>query len=175
MFSLYGNTAGTPTPVLTCPSMRPACPPAAAPTSAHSPDNSDSENLISSRSTTRSTQTTASGIGSSRTPDCRQRTRSDQRHLQLVLAAAAADACCGLHALVHANLVNQFTPGQAGIRAYFCRTITAHVSRPFPLCCEAVPTRRSHTIAAIDQTYTQGRKVTQWQINDNLIWTRGTP
>ena len=24
-----------------------------------------------------------------------------------------------------------------------------------------------------NQTYTQGRKVTQWQINDNLIWTRG--
>ena len=29
------------------------------------------------------------------------------------------------------------------------------------------------TIGGNDQTYTQGRKVTQWQINDNLIWTRG--
>ena len=29
------------------------------------------------------------------------------------------------------------------------------------------------TLGGNDQTYTQGRKVTQWQINDNLIWTRG--
>ena len=31
------------------------------------------------------------------------------------------------------------------------------------------------TIGGNDQTYTQGRKVTQWQINDNLIWTQRTP
>ena len=29
------------------------------------------------------------------------------------------------------------------------------------------------TIGGNDNTYPQGRKVTQWQINDNLIWTRG--
>ena len=29
------------------------------------------------------------------------------------------------------------------------------------------------TLGGNDQTYTQGRKVTQWQINDNLIWTHG--
>ena len=28
------------------------------------------------------------------------------------------------------------------------------------------------TIGGNDQTYTQGRKETQWQINDNLVWTR---
>ena len=28
------------------------------------------------------------------------------------------------------------------------------------------------TIGGNDNTYPQGRKVTQWQINDNLIWTR---
>ena len=33
--------------------------------------------------------------------------------------------------------------------------------------------RRSLRLGGNDQTYTQGRKVTQWQINDNLIWTHG--
>ena len=27
------------------------------------------------------------------------------------------------------------------------------------------------TIGGNDQTYPQGRKVTQWQVNDNLVWT----
>jgi hypothetical protein len=29
------------------------------------------------------------------------------------------------------------------------------------------------TVGGNDQTYPQGRKVTQWQINDNLTWTKG--
>ncbi len=29
------------------------------------------------------------------------------------------------------------------------------------------------TVGGLNDTFPQGRKVTQWQINDNLTWTRG--
>ena len=48
-------------------------------------------------------------------------------------------------------------------------------SRRFPLCLwQAATYAPFTTVGGNDNTYPQGRKVTQWQINDNLDWTRAS-
>ena len=48
----------------------------------------------------------------------------------------------------------------------------AQVQQAFPIVLAAGSNSAPFTtIGGNDNTYPQGRKVTQWQINDNLIWT----
>ena len=61
---------------------------------------------------------------------------------------------------------------RAGTRASLSRTTSRTCSRRSPLCCRREREAPFTTIGGNDNTYPQGRKVTQWQINDNLIWTR---
>ncbi len=57
--------------------------------------------------------------------------------------------------------------------AFSSRTTSQPCSSGFPIVLEAGSTSLPFTtIGGNNQTYPQGRKVTQWQINDNLIWTR---
>ena len=73
------------------------------------------------------------------------------------------------------DLVNQFNPGASWYASIFEPNNFAAVQQAFPI----VLTPGSNdapftTIGGNDNTYPQGRKVTQWQINDNLDWTRGS-
>ncbi|MGC2496454.1 MAG: carboxypeptidase-like regulatory domain-containing protein, partial [Acidobacteriaceae bacterium] len=73
------------------------------------------------------------------------------------------------------TLVNQFNPGASWYSSIFEPDNYAQVQQQFPIVLtsgsDSVPFT---TIGGNDNTYPQGRKVTQWQINDNLTWTRGT-
>jgi len=73
------------------------------------------------------------------------------------------------------TLVNQFNPGASWYSSIFEPNNYAQVQQEFPIVVasgsDSVPFT---TIGGNDNTYPQGRKVTQWQINDNLTWTRGT-
>ncbi len=72
------------------------------------------------------------------------------------------------------NLVNQFNPGASWYASIFEPENFAGVLQHFPLCSTAGSNNAPFTtIGGNDNTYPQGRKVTQWQINDNLDWTRG--
>jgi hypothetical protein len=72
------------------------------------------------------------------------------------------------------NLVNQFNPGASWYSSIFQPNNYAHVLQTFPIVLEAGSAAAPFTaVGGNDQTYTQGRKVTQWQINDNLVWTHG--
>jgi hypothetical protein len=72
------------------------------------------------------------------------------------------------------NLVNQFNPGASWYSSLFLPSNYAQVLAAFPIVLTGGSSNAPFsTIGGNDQTYTQGRKVTQWQINDNLIWTRG--
>lgn len=72
------------------------------------------------------------------------------------------------------ELVNQFNPGASWYSSIFEPNNYAQVQQIFPIVfasgSSSVPFT---TIGGNDNTYPQGRKVTQWQINDNLTWTRG--
>jgi hypothetical protein len=72
------------------------------------------------------------------------------------------------------TLVNQFNPGASWYSSIFEPNNYAQVQHEFPIVLasgsDSVPFT---TIGGNDNTYPQGRKVTQWQINDNLTWTCG--
>ena len=71
------------------------------------------------------------------------------------------------------NLVNQFNPGASWYSSIFEPYNFAQVRQAFPIMLAAGSNNAPFTtIGGNDNTYPQGRKVTQWQINDNLIWTR---
>ena len=60
------------------------------------------------------------------------------------------------------------------MRASFEPNNFAQVQQTFPIVLAGGSANAPFTtIGGNDNTYPQGRKVTQWQINDNLIWTRG--
>ena len=70
-------------------------------------------------------------------------------------------------------LVNQFNPGASWYSSIFEPNNYSQVQQTFPIvlasASDSVPFT---TIGGNNNTYPQGRKVTQWQINDNLTWTR---
>ena len=72
------------------------------------------------------------------------------------------------------KLVNQFNPGASWYSSIFEPNNYSQVQQTFPIVLasgsDSVPFT---TIGGNNNTYPQGRKVTQWQINDNLTWTRG--
>ncbi len=72
------------------------------------------------------------------------------------------------------DLVNQFNPGASWYSSIFEPNNYAQVLETFPIVLtsgsDSVPFT---TIGGLNDTFAQGRKVTQWQINDNLTWTRG--
>src|SRR5208337_4765892 len=70
------------------------------------------------------------------------------------------------------NLVNQFNPGASWYSSLFLPNKYAQALDAFPIVLAGGSSNAPFTtLGGNDQTYTQGRKVTQWQINDNLIWT----
>ncbi len=72
------------------------------------------------------------------------------------------------------NIVNQFNPGASWYSSVFEPNNYPQVQQTFPIVLE--PNGDSVPFTAfggLDDTFPQGRKVTQWQINDNLTWTRG--
>jgi hypothetical protein len=72
------------------------------------------------------------------------------------------------------TLVNQFNPGASWYSSIFEPDNYAQVQQEFPIVLASGSDSVPFTaIGGNDNTYPQGRKVTQWQINDNLTWTRG--
>jgi hypothetical protein len=188
MFGLYSNTAGTPTPVLTCPLdengvLLPGNQSATslfngagcANKRTQSLNNSDSENLIVVK------------IDHTLNPNNSVWYRFQQ---DTGLQAAYTD---GINPIFNAyspqpqrtlvvgythvftpGLVNQFNPGASWYSSLFLPNDYAQVLQIFPIVLAGGSSNAPFTtLGGNDQTYTQGRKVTQWQINDNLIWSRG--
>src|ERR1017187_10356874 len=176
MFSLYGNTAGTPTPVLTCPIDAPGVPTGGcANKRTQSLNNSDSENLIvvkidhtidaNDSVWYRFQQDT--GLQAAYTDPINPIFNSYSPQPQRTLVV-------GYTRLFTPNLVNQFNPGASWYSSIFQPNSYAQVLATFPIVLAGGSSNAPFTtIGGNNQTYTQGRKVTQWQINDNLIWTRG--
>jgi Carboxypeptidase regulatory-like domain len=188
MFELYNNTAGTPTPVLTCPlddngvllpgtenSTNLLNGAGCANKRTQSLNNSDSENLIvvkvdhtlnpNNSVWYRFQQDT--GLQAAYTDGINPifNSYSPQPQRTFVL---------GYTHLFTPNLVNQWNPGASWYSSLFLPNNYAQVLQIFPIVLAGGSSNAPFTtLGGNDETYTQGRKVTQWQINDNLIWTHG--
>jgi hypothetical protein len=188
MFGLYSNTAGTPTPVLTCPLDENGVllPGKQTPSNllngagcankrTQSLNNSDSENLIVVKiDHTLNTNNSVwyrfqqdTGLQAAYTDGINPifNSYSPQPQRTFVL---------GYTHLFTPSLVNQFNPGASWYSSLFLPNNYEQVLQIFPIVLAGGSSNAPFTtLGGNDQTYTQGRKVTQWQINDNLIWTRG--
>ena len=188
MFSLYNNTAGTPTPVLSCPL--------------------DANGALMPGTQTASNLFNGSGCANIRTQSLNNSDKEDLIVLKIDhtinakdniwykfqqdtgLQAAYTDpinsifnayspqpqrtGVVGYTHLFTPSLVNQFNPGASWYSSLFLPNNYAQVLQTFPIVLAGGSSNAPFTtVGGNNQTYTQGRKVTQWQINDNLIWTRG--
>ncbi len=171
MFALYSNTSGTPTPVLSCPLDNGL---GCANTRQVSLTNSDSENLLvvkidhtidkNNSVWYRFQQDT--GLQAAYTDPINSNFNSYSPQPQRTLVV-------GYTHIFSPNLVNQFNPGASWYGSIFEPYNFALVRETFPIVLAAGTNNAPFTtIGGNDNTYPQGRKVTQWQINDNLIWTQ---
>ena len=185
LFSLYSNTGGTPVPVSTCPfDASGVLLPAAAPGSLldgsgcanqrqASLNNSDREDLVVVK-IDRTTDPNNSiwyrfqqdtGLQAAYTDAINPIFNSYSPQPQRTLVI-------GYTHLFTPNLVNQINPGASWYASVFEPNNFAAVQQRFPIVLQAGSSNVPFTtIGGNDNTYPQGRKVTQWQVNDNLIWT----
>jgi hypothetical protein len=188
MFALYSNTAGTPTPVLSCPldANGVLLPGTQSSTNlfngsgcanirTQSMNNSDSENLIvlkidhtiDAKNSIWYRFQQDTGLQAAYTDAINAIFNSYSPQPQRTLVV-------GYTHLFTPNLINQINPGASWYSSLFLPNNYAQVLQTFPIVLAGGSSNAPFsTIGGNDQTYTQGRKVTQWQINDNLIWTRG--
>ena len=188
MFGLYSSTAGTPTPVLSCPLdssgvLLPGTQSASnlfngsgcANIRTQSLNNDDKENLlvlkidhtIGTKDTIWYKYQQDTGLQAAYTDPINPIFNSYSPQPQRTGVA-------GYTHLFTPNLVNQFNPGASWYSSLFLPNNYAQVLQRFPIVLAGGSSNAPFTtIGGNDQTYTQGRKVTQWQINDNLIWTLG--
>ena len=183
MFSLYRNTAGTPVPVSSCPldaggTLLPGSQTdgsGCANQRQESLNNSDTENLmvvkidhtIDANNSVWYRFQQDTGLQAAYTDPINPIFNSYSPQPQRTLVA-------GYTHVFRPDLVNQFNPGASWYASIFEPNDFAQVQQTFPLVLEAGSTNAPFTaVGGNDNTYPQGRKVTQWQINDNLDWTRG--
>jgi hypothetical protein len=188
MFKLYSNTAGTPTPVLSCPldtngNLLSGTQSASnlfngsgcANVRTQSMNNTDSENLvvvkidhtINAKNSVWYRFQQDTGLQAAYTDPINPIFNAYSPQPQRTLVV-------GFTHVFTPNLVNQFNPGTSWYSSIFQPNNYAQVLKTFPIVLESGSSAAPFTtIGGNNQTYTQGRKVTQWQINDNLVWTHG--
>ena len=185
MFSLYNNTSGTPVPIAGCPLDASGSLMASSGTLVNgsgcanqrqeSLNNSDSENLIvvkidhtiNAKDSVWYRFQQDTGLQAAYTDPVNSIFNSYSPQPQRTLVA-------GYTHVFSPTLVNQFNPGASWYASIFEPNNYAQVQQRFPIVLmagsDSVPFT---TVGGNNQTYPQGRKVTQWQINDNLTWTHG--
>jgi hypothetical protein len=172
MFNLYNNTAGTAVQVNSCPLANGfGC----ANQRQESLQNSDHETVfvlkidhtINAANTAWYRFQSDTGLQAAWTDPVNVIFNSYSPQPQYTLVA-------GYTHIFRPNLVNQFNPGASWYSSIFEPNNFAQVQRTFPIVLAAGSNNAPFTtIGGNDNTYPQGRKVTQWQVNDNLDWIRG--
>jgi hypothetical protein len=188
MFSLYSNNSGTPTAVLSCPldasgALLPGTQSAAnlfngsgcANIRTQSLNNSDKEDLVVVKID--HTLSAKDSVWYKYQQDTGLQAAYTDPINPIFNAYSPQPQRTGVVGYTHlfsSNLVNQFNPGVSWYSSLFLPNNYPQVLQRFPIVLAAGSSNAPFTtIGGNNQTYTQGRKVTQWQINDNLIWTRG--
>ena len=172
MFALYTNTAGTAIPVDSCPlGGGLGC----ANRREESLQNSDHETVfvvkidhtINSANTVWYRFQSDTGLQAAYTDPINPIFNSYSPQPQYTLVT-------GYTHIFRTNLVNQFNPGMSWYSSIFEPKNYAQVLKTFPILLAAGTNQAPFsTVGGEDNTLPQGRKVTQWQVNDNLDWIRG--
>ncbi len=188
MFALYRNVAGTPVPVTSCPLDATGVLLHGTQSSGNlfdgsgcanqreeSLQNGDYENLlivkidhtINAKDTVWYRYQQDTGLQAAFTDTINSVFNAYSPQPQYTLVA-------GYTHIFRANLVNQFNPGTSWYSSIFEPNNFASVMATFPITLAPGSNNAPFTaIGGENNTYPQGRKVTQWQVNDNLDWTRG--
>jgi hypothetical protein len=172
IFALYTNTAGTAIPVDSCPIANGL---GCANRREESLQNSDHETVsvvkidhtINSANTVWYRFQSDTGLQAAYTDPINSIFNSYSPQPQYTLVS-------GYTHIFRPNLVNQFNPGMSWYSSIFEPNNYAQVLSTFPMVLAAGSNEAPFTtIGGDDNTLPQGRKVTQWQVNDNLDWIRG--
>ena len=172
MFALYGNTAGTAIPVNSCPIANGL---GCANQRQESLQNSDHETVfvlkidhaINAANTVWYRFQSDTGLQAAWTDPINVIFNAYSPQPQYTFVA-------GYTHLFRPHLVNQFNPGASWYSSIFEPNNFGQVQETFPIVLAAGSNNAPFTtIGGNDNTYPQGRKVTQWQINDNLDWICG--
>jgi hypothetical protein len=176
MFALYNNVSGTPTPVLGCPFDAPGVPSGGCANQRQvSMTNDDNENLIVAKIDHTIDRNNSvwyrfqsdTGLQAAYTDPVNAVFNSYSPQPQYTFVS-------GYTHIFNANLVNQFNPGASWYSSIFEPQNFTQVRSAFHIVLTPGTNNAPFTpMGGNDNTYPQGRKVTQWQINNNLIWTRG--
>ena len=188
MFSLYGNTAGTPVPVSSCPLDASGALLPGTQTSGNlfngagcanqreeSLQNSDHETVfvlkidhtIDAANTVWYRFQSDTGLQAAFTDPINVIFNAYSPQPQYTLVV-------GYTHIFRPNLVNQFNPGASWYSSIFEPNNFSQVQQTFPIVLAAGSNQAPFTtIGGNNNTYPQGRRVTQWQVNDNLDWIRG--
>jgi hypothetical protein len=171
MFSLLPASGGSPVPIVGCPLGKDGD--GCASQRQASFNNSDNENLIvvkidhtiNSNNSVWYRFQQDTGLQAAYTDPVNPAFNSYSPQPQRTLVA-------GYTHVFSSNVVNQFNPGASWYSSIFEPNHYSQVLETFPIVLasgsDSVPFT---TIGGNNNTYPQGRKVTQWQVNDNLTWT----
>ncbi len=184
MFSLYGNTSGTPLAVLGCPfnsdgtsSFGQSCQMGMA---ARIGEAFRTPATITNRcrrpaSTTTSVPTTPHGFVFRPTTACKPPTPIQSTHLfNAISPQPLYSFAAGYTHVFSQNLVNYFNPAFSWYESLFGPSDFQKTLAAFPIVLQGSGANAPFTtIGGLDNTWVQGRRASRFFINDNLAWSHG--
>jgi len=183
MFSLYGNTAGTPLPILGCPFNSEGSPAAGVPPNgngcgnrqsvSHSSDDHEQVQTaridydINERNTTWYRFQADTGLQAAWTDPINPLFNAISPQPLYSFAAGYAH-------VFSSRLVNYFNPAFSWYESLFGPADLEKTLAAFPIVLQGSGANAPFTtIGGLDNTWVQGRRATRFFINDNLAWTNG--
>src|SRR6202521_4428962 len=182
MFSLYGNTAGTPLAVLGCPLNSDDTPASGSPPNgngcanrqsvSHSSDDHEQVQTvrldynINEKDTTWFRFQADTGVQAAYTDPINS--LFDAVSPQPLYSFAA-----GYTHVFSQNLVNYFNPAFSWYESLFGPSDFQKTLSAFPIVLQGTGANAFTPIGGLDNTWVQGRRASRFFINDNLAWSRG--
>ncbi len=169
MFSLYGNTSGTPIPVLGCPIVA-GC--ANRQSVSHSSDDHEQVQTVrldynvNQKDTTWLRFQADTGVQAAYTDPINP--LFDAVSPQPLYSLAA-----GYTHVFSQNLVNYFNPAFSWYQSLFGPSDFQQTLSAFPIVLQGSGANAFTPIGGLDNTWVQGRRASRFFINDNLAWSHG--
>jgi hypothetical protein len=183
LFSLYGNTSGTPLPMLGCPFDANGAPAAGSPPNGNGCANRQSVSHSSDDREQVQTLRIDANINPTNTAWFRfqadtglQAAYTDPINplFDSVSSQPLYSFAVGYTHIFSQSLVNSFNPGFSWYESLFAPPDFQKTLAAFPIVLEGSSANASFTrIGGLDDTWVQGRRVLRVFLNDNLAWSRG--
>jgi hypothetical protein len=172
LFSIYGNTGGTPVPILGCPLGIQGDGCANSQSVSHSSDDHEQVQTvridynINEKNTTWFRFQADTGVQAAFTDPINS--LFDSVSPQPLYSFAA-----GYTHIFSQNLVNYFNPAFSWYASLFGPADFKKTLAAFPIVLQGTGQNPFTTVGGLDNTWVQGRRATRFFINDNLAWSLG--